>query len=300
MSSRIGHRLCIFGEVLFDIFPDGTHVLGGAPFNVAWHLQAFGRDPYLISSVGEDAEGARIRDAMAEWGMAQGGLETDKDHPTGRVTVSLDAGEPSYDIVDHCAYDYITLDGQRARSDCRLLYHGSLALRNSVSADSLERLKAGKPQTLFVDVNLRDPWWSRERVLDLVRGADWVKLNRDELALLSGSNGSLAEQARRFKSEYDLTGLILTLGAHGAMGLTGDGEVAEVAPPPSLEVVDAVGAGDAFASVLILGIDSGWPVDVTLERAQQFASRVVRQRGATVSDPELYRPFIEDWGLGSP
>jgi len=300
MNGKVGHGLCIFGEVLFDIFPDGTHVLGGAPFNVAWHLQAFGRDPYLISSVGDDAEGTHIRDAMAGWGMAQGGLETDKEHPTGRVTVSLEAGEPTYDIVDHCAYDYINLDGKRARPACRLLYHGSLALRNSVSAESLERLKASKPQTVFVDVNLRAPWWSRERVLDLVRGADWVKLNRDELALLSGSTGPLAEQARDFASEYGLGGLILTLGAQGALGFNGDGELAEAAPPPSLEVVDAVGAGDAFASVLILGIDSGWPLGVTLERAQQFASRVVRQRGATVADPELYRPFVEDWGLKSP
>ena len=35
-------RAIIFGEVLFDTFPDGTAVLGGAPFNVAWHLQGFG------------------------------------------------------------------------------------------------------------------------------------------------------------------------------------------------------------------------------------------------------------------
>jgi fructokinase len=46
----------IFGEVLFDNFPD-KQVLGGAPFNVAWHLQGFGDNPLFISRVGDDSRG---------------------------------------------------------------------------------------------------------------------------------------------------------------------------------------------------------------------------------------------------
>ena len=42
MNHHINHtRPVVFGEVLFDCFPDGSRVLGGAPFNVAWHCQAF-------------------------------------------------------------------------------------------------------------------------------------------------------------------------------------------------------------------------------------------------------------------
>lgn len=290
--------LCVFGEVLFDIFPDGTQVLGGAPFNVAWHLQAFGCAPYFVSRVGDDPQGERIREAMRGWGMDLGGLTTDSRHPTGGVRVTLDAGEPTYEILDHCAYDYIALDGEPDRPACGLLYHGSLALRNPVSARSLERLKASGAEAIFVDVNLRNPWWSRERVLALMQDADWVKLNRDELALLAGGTGPLADQVRRFREECRLTGLVLTLGAKGAIGLTGEGELIEVAPPSALRVVDAVGAGDAFASVLILGIEIGWPLATTLTRAQEFASRVVQERGATLSDWELYRPFVDAWGLG--
>ena len=69
-------QLCVFGEVLFDHFPDGRRVLGGAPFNVAWHLQAFGKRPHLISRVGDDAEGQEIRTAMRDWGMSEAGLQT--------------------------------------------------------------------------------------------------------------------------------------------------------------------------------------------------------------------------------
>lgn len=60
--------VCIFGEVLFDYFPDGNRVLGGAPFNIAWHLQAFGLFPHLVSRVGCDREGEQVRSAMESWG----------------------------------------------------------------------------------------------------------------------------------------------------------------------------------------------------------------------------------------
>ena len=58
----------IFGEVLFDHFPDGNRVLGGAPFNVAWHLQAFGQSPRLVSRIGRDPEGRQVREAMRSLG----------------------------------------------------------------------------------------------------------------------------------------------------------------------------------------------------------------------------------------
>ncbi len=49
--------ITVFGEVLFDCFPNGKQVLGGAPFNVAWHLQALGDDPTFISQIGDDTLG---------------------------------------------------------------------------------------------------------------------------------------------------------------------------------------------------------------------------------------------------
>jgi fructokinase len=62
-------------------------------------------------------------------------------------------------------------------------------------------------------------------------------------------------------------------------------------------VVDTVGAGDAFASVILLGLAKGWPLQQMLERAQSFASQIVGRRGATVSDPAFYNPFIESWSI---
>lgn len=286
--------ICVFGEVLVDRFPDGHEVLGGAPFNVAWHLAAFGERPLLVSAVGADAEGERIRAAMRDWGMDETGLQTDPEHPTGVVEVSLAHGEPSYDIVPDVAYDHIRPTDDALGHD--LLYHGTLALRDPDSARTLNALRDGAASQVFLDVNLRTPWWSREQVLTLVDAADWVKLNRDELALLSASSeGDDAARAAAFRADHGLAGVILTLGAEGALACTADQPPVRVQPPPRTQVVDAVGAGDAFAAVTILGIRRGWPFATMLSRAQTFAARIVGQRGAIAADRALYAPFIAEW-----
>ena len=287
----------IFGEVLFDCFPDGNSVLGGAPFNVAWHLQAFGMSPLVISSIGNDELGEQVEAAMTDWTMTLAGLQHDPSHPTGSVDISFIDDEPSYSIVEHRAYDYIDAASLPRLPEKSLLYHGTLALRNPVSRETLHALKAQRTETLFMDVNLRDPWWDRSYVLQLVDDADWVKLNQDELSQLGDSDGALAEQANDFMRSHGLRGLVVTLGDKGAIAMTDDGRLAEVSPAQKLAVIDTVGAGDAFTSVLITGLISEWPLELTLQRAQAFASMIVGKQGATVHDRDFYRALIVDWGL---
>ena len=287
----------IFGEVLFDCFPDGNSVLGGAPFNVAWHLQAFGMSPLVVSSIGDDELGQNVKSAMLDWGMGVSGLQLDPLHPTGSVAIEFNNGEPQYTIVEHRAYDYIDAELLPPLPRNRLLYHGTLALRNQASRDALSSLKQHHSDTVFMDVNLRDPWWEKTFVLDLADDADWVKLNEDELAQLGNGTGDIESQAREFLGTHHLKGLVVTLGAKGAVALTDDGAHAEVAPSQALKVVDTVGAGDAFTSVLILGITFQWPLQQTIQRAQQFASLMVGRQGATVHDQGFYRAMIADWRL---
>jgi len=288
-------RLCIFGEVLFDHFPDGKSVLGGAPFNVAWHLQAFGQQPDFISRVGDDAEGRAVRSAMADWGMDTGHLQTDKHRPTGKVQVTFNDGEPAYDIIRPCAYDAI--GAQMLTPACALIYHGSLALRETTSRQTLKQLMASQPKTVFVDVNLRPPWYQQQQVSEMLHCASWVKLNSDELDLLYPASNSSLPRTAAFLSDYGLNGLVITHGAEGAELITASGEHFTVKPEKEIRVVDTVGAGDAFASVIILGLNNSWPLDITLQRAQQFASHIVGQRGATVSEPAFYQSFIDQWSL---
>ena len=284
-------RPCIFGEVLFDHFADGRRVLGGAPFNVAWHLQAFGEAPFLVSRVGEDDDGEAVARAMRAWGMDPAGLRVDPERPTGRVQVSIENGEPSYDIVYPSAWDAIE-DPDCPAGGCALLYHGSLALRDPVSREACDALRARRPAIVFIDVNLRPPWYEAERLLAGLAGAHWVKLNHDELDELAPGNGDVDDRAWGLLEQLRLQGLLLTDGARGASILTASGTKLQTAPAERVEVVDTVGAGDALAAVMILGLLRNWPLQDSLDSAQRFASAIVGRRGATVSDAAFYAPLV--------
>ncbi len=286
----------LFGEVLFDCFEDGSRVLGGAPFNVAWHLQAFGFSPLLISRVGDDPLGREIRDTMLHWGMSIAGLQLDSAHPTGEVRVSLADGQPSFDIVADRAYDHISPEPLPPVAPA-LIYHGSLGLRRAESAAALETLMDRYAVPVFLDVNLRPPWWEREQVMRLLGHTAWLKINDDELHTLLEGPETLDEKAARLMDGHGLALIIVTRGAQGAFALGPNGERAAVAPNGKSVVVDTVGAGDAFASVCIAGLLREWPIALTLERAQQFASLLVAQRGATADNPALYAPLIVEWQL---
>jgi len=290
-------RPLIFGEVLFDHFPDGSAVLGGAPFNVAWHLHAFGLNPLMISRIGHDELGQRVEHAMLDWGMDCSGVQIDSGRPTGTVEVRFNNGEPSYDIVDGAAYDFIDAEKLPEPDGEWLLYHGSLALRHAVSANALSQLKESCASARMVDINLRSPWWKREEILALAQGADWVKLNEDEL---SGIYPQLADQGERIArlSAAVSREIVLTGGENGATLISAlDGKRCSVTPENVSRVVDTVGAGDAFCSVFLAGQLLEWPPKLTMQRAQTFAGAVVGIRGAISQDRSFYQQFTRQWGM---
>jgi len=286
----------IFGEVLFDRFPDGTEVLGGAPFNVAWNLHGLGFEPLLISAVGDDDLGRRILTAMQSWGMDRSGVQVKASHATGIVNVGLEGGEPSFDIVAERAWDEISFEDVPRLPEIALLYHGTLALRQKASAAALGELTRHVRAPVLVDVNLRKPWWNRGQVLSLLSTAELVKMNEAELLALVPGKESLSSRARELVESYQPELLCVTRGAAGAVAFAGESTLRVAPPEKKTPVCDTVGAGDAFAAVLIVGHLNGWPLELTLSRAQALASEVVRLRGATTVDPDFYRRFREEWG----
>ncbi|MBT8395422.1 MAG: carbohydrate kinase [Gemmatimonadetes bacterium] len=300
-DSRGRFRPLVFGEALFDHFPDGSRVLGGAPFNVAWHLRGFKTDPLMVSGVGEDPEGKEILDRMASWGMARSGIQVHPTRPTGKVTAHLDGDQPSYDIEPEQAYDAVGIDGLPPEADLRrtaLLYHGSLGLREATAARTLIHLKKQLGTPVFVDVNLRDPWWSPQGTHNQIRGADWVKVNLEEASRLAGlptdTEAALLETAGFLKQELDIKNLVVTMGEDGAWAFTEDGVTRQRAVVVA-DIVDTVGAGDGFSSVLALGIHGRWPVSLTLRRASEFAGELCRIRGAIPDDSDLYLRYLRRW-----
>jgi fructokinase len=294
---KLPQQIAIFGEALIDQFPDGHQVLGGAPFNVAWHLQAFGQSPSFISRVGHDAAGEGIRQSMTDWGMSVENVQTDADFPSGTVKVTIHQDEPSYDILPDQAYDFIDARQLNPAAAYSVLYHGTLALRNATSAQALHELTAHLSGKIFIDVNLRAPWWRKDSVNQWLSKADWVKLNQDELMQLAPPHHTMSDAMRSLQALHDLDVLIVTCGSLGARALNRAGEFFEIAPAGQMSVVDTVGAGDAFSAVLLLGMRQGWPLALTMERAQAFASALVGRRGATVQDLGFYQTFIRAWDL---
>jgi fructokinase len=300
-ESRPSGRVIVFGEVLFDCFADGQEVPGGAPFNVAWHLQGFGLRPIMVSRVGADARGRRIRRTMADWGMALDALQEDADRPTGVVNATVERGQPTFRIEPDQAYDFIDAGEALAagQGGASLLYHGSLALRNATSRRSLERLRATSRAPTFIDVNLRDPWWERGWVETLLQGAAWVKLNEVELGTLTARDCSTVpfciEAGRILAERWAIATLIVTRGAEGAVLVPRGGEPVAADPHPVDTLVDTIGAGDAFAAVSILGVLRGWTAPVLLQRASFFAARICGIQGATRSDRELYEDVAGPW-----
>ena len=287
-------RPLIVGEVLFDVMPDGTRVLGGAPFNVAWHLEAFGLRPLMVTRVGDDETGDEVLSAMETWGMDVSAVQRDKAHPTGQVQVDLRDGEPTFHILADQAYDHIDGDlavRSVAEEAFSLLYHGSLISRGEISRCALDRIKNEFGLPVFVDVNLRAPWWKRADVVASVRHARWVKLNEGELDVLADGSGGGA--AGVFRVNHELDAVIVTRGNRGAVVVDSNGTF-EAAPPTKVQVIDTVGAGDAFSAVFILGLMRGWTTDQTLKRAVSFAAAVCTVSGATTADRSLYSRFADE------
>ncbi|HUF46408.1 MAG TPA: PfkB family carbohydrate kinase [Vicinamibacterales bacterium] len=293
-------RPLVFGEVLFDLFPDGTHVLGGAPFNVAWHLEGFGFGPLLISAVGDDAEGRDVLGQMAAWGLDSSGVQVVDRRPTGRVVVLPGPDENRFEITPDQAWDAIGTRAASAVVTSRppLAFHGTLALRSDESWRTLRRLTR-EPLPTFVDLNLRDPWTAADRVRWCLSTARWLKLNDHELGRLTGAATATGDDceaaARRLAETHALHQVIVTRGAAGAIGVADGDPAVRVATPVVADMVDTVGAGDAFSGVVVAGLIGAWPMDVTLARAAAFAADICRVQGATTADVDLYGRHLEAW-----
>lgn len=291
------HLPMVFGEVLYDCFPDGRQVLGGAPFNVAWNLQAFGLHPLLVSRIGDDQLGQQLLQKMSSWKMNTAYLQVDTRYPTGKVQIQLTNGEPTFSILPNQAYDHISPLPDAMKIKPSFLYHGSLAVRNKHSSTALSSLKEHLACPVFVDVNLRNPWWEIERVKILVEGATWLKLNEHELDALFPGQQNMEQRCRQILDFFDLETVFVTMGDQGALALNRQNDLVRTESLETISVVDTVGAGDAFSSVLLLGHMQNWSLETSMNRAQEFASAVVSLRGAITDDRDFYQLFTNTWDL---
>ena len=279
-------KITAFGEILWDNLPTGK-VLGGAPVNLLTHLAALGADCSVISRCGNDADGAALREAIRRKHVAIDFIQTDPQLATSQVLVQLnDEGCAHYDIVYPCAWDKIQA-GEAAKTrvaQSDVFIFGSLSVRDAVSRQALAELLPHASFKIF-DVNLRPPHYQLAHLSDMMRQADFIKLNDDELHEIATALGSpyrSIEQNIHFIAEHThMRQICVTLGKHGALYAHHGYRV---------NVADTVGAGDSFLAGFIHQFLQGKTPPETLAFACALGSLVASRHGAT---PEVSLAEIE-------
>ena len=291
------------GEVLWDVYPDGRKVAGGAPFNFAFHCHQLGHPAVIVSRVGDDDLGRELRARVRELGLSDEYIQTDREHPTGTVQVTLDANAvPTYTITENVAWDHIAWDEklEALATGARTICFGSLSQRARGTRDTIHQIARGpsmtsasttRPLALF-DINLRPPFYDRATIVDSLRRCDEVKLNHEELFKLvellpltqSGEEALTAELC----TTYGLGLVCVTRGPAGALLATPFELQCEPGVPA--KVVDTVGAGDAFTAAMVCLHLEGRPLRECARFANHYAARVCEQPGGT---PRIDRREVE-------
>jgi len=280
--------LLAFGEILWDVLPDGE-VIGGAPFNVAAHAARCGLRAGLYSRVGQDERGRKARAALARFGVDDRWVQTDAQRPTGWVEVCLDQdGQPEYRITRDVAWDAIEASGAQGWGGWKFsaLVCGTLAQRSPISRAALAQVRRQLPDVpVFYDINLRGtetPW---ELVRATLPHTSIVKLNEHEAhaleVALGGKAAGTAELFQRLSGEFGVQILLQTEGAAGCRVFSAQGSFH--VPGSPVKVVSAVGAGDAFSAAFLATWLRGAPLERAAALANQLGAHVASQR-ETVPD----------------
>jgi len=173
----------------------------------------------------------------------------------------------------------------------RWIYFGTLYHTSKRVLDStLKLLKETPAAKRFYDVNLRDGNWNLTTVEQLASHANVIKLSDSEAECLDaslntdGNQGSVEHFCRRWSDQYHCKTICVTFGERGC-GIYKDGSYTEI-PGCKVEVVDTVGAGDAFAAAFLHCLDQGWDVGRCGTFANAVAALVASRPGA-----------IPDWSV---
>lgn len=273
-------KVLSFGEILWDIYPDKKYI-GGAPFNFAAHLAKHGEKAYMLSCLGKDKLGKEALLCLNEYNVLSNYVSLSAVKETGQCLVTLGENTiPSYDLKEDVAYDYI--DCENLNEDFDVLYFGTLALRNRYNLNSLcELLRRQKFKEVFVDVNIRAPFYSYESVDFCINNATILKVSSEELPIIADllsmdSNIGYKEFVDLLKEKYSNLGIIvITLGDDGAYCYDCKEDKAYSCKSQKVEVASTVGAGDSFSAAFLYQFLLERNIQFCLEYASRVAGYVV-------------------------
>lgn len=272
-----------FGETLWDFLPEGK-LPGGAPVNVAYHLKQLGKNPAVITRIGNDEPGKELRKVFESKNIDTRFFQVDEEHSTGKVFATLrENNEVEYEIVQPVAWDFIqsNTEVEQLVGAADYFVFGSLASRNIKSRNSLFHcLELAKTKVL--DINLRPPHFTRQRVEELLQHADMLKFNLAELHLIAGwFSGDLngeEEKIELLSKQFQIKTIIVTKGGDGAMVFMNGGFYYH--PGYKVKVADTIGSGDSFLAAMISRLMDGASPEEALDFASVLGAFIASCSGA--------------------
>lgn len=287
-----------FGEILWDNLPTGRNP-GGAPMNVAYHLNKLGVPSTLISAIGDDAGGAELLQFLAEKGVPSSLLQVDPVHKTSEVIASVNAEhEVSYEILSDVAWDYIMPSdlARDAVAGASAFVYGSLSSRTEESKQTLLDLLTHSRYNVF-DVNLRAPHYSPELVMRLMQEADLLKVNASELQLISLWQDCKTEDESRIVQQlfelYKMKEIVITKGSEGASYYSRDTNINCSAY--KITVQDTIGSGDSFLAAFLAMKLRGAGIEQALDHAVAMGAFITSKAGACpVYDQAEFVEFMKE------
>lgn len=279
-------KILTFGEIIWDVYPD-KKCIGGAPLNFAAHAKHEGAETYLLSAVGDDDVGREALDIVCKHGIKTDFISVCKDFPTGQCTVTLsESGVPSYKIEENTAYDCISnVDGlKNAKFDAFVF--GTLALRGAENRETVKKLLGGEvAREIFVDLNLRAPFYSKESILLGLEKASILKVSDEELPKVVRTvfgediepEKTVEMIAERFEN---IRIIVLTCGSEGSAAYDmRSGEIHRCGIVKT-KVVSTVGAGDSYGAAFLVNYLAGKNIPDCLKRASEVSAFVVSRAEA--------------------
>jgi len=281
-------KIVAIGEVLWDVIGEKEY-LGGATLNFAAHAARLGHEVFFVSAVGDDERGHRVLERMGQMGLPTRYVHRLQTHPTGIVTVELEAaGVPRFTLHHPAAYDAPELtEGEIAEllsPPPDWIYFGTLFQMSPQAKRLTYRLiNSHGGARLLYDVNLRKDSYTAPLVSELMAHGEVVKLNEEEAAAINRMFGhpvqALEDFCRTYANEFGWRSACVTRGEKGCAMLV-KGEYVE-APGYAVQISDTVGAGDAFAAAFVHGLSLQWPAAEIADFANRVAALVASRPGGT-------------------
>ncbi len=283
----MSYQIISIGELLWDILP-GKTILGGAPANLAYRLNALGEKCYLISRLGNDSRGKEALTQIKNLGLDTSFIQWDNNYPTGTVQVSFDQHRnPSYVITPQVAYDFIEFDHklEKLAGEVDYIAFGTLVQRSETTRASINKLLICTTKAIkFLDVNLRKDCYNVHTVQESLSHANILKINHFEIfkikKMLNYSGEGIPELAEEIADKNNIQTVLVTLEEKGVF-LFDQSEGKHYLPGYKINLEDPLGAGDAFSAAFIhYRLQKKSFIESCIE-GNKLGALVATQKGAT-------------------